>query len=254
MTGAPPAGADDTKRINVWSSPRNVSTAIMYSFRQRPDTTVVDEPLYAYYLATTGRDHPGREDVLADQSAEIGKVIDEVILAAYPTPVVFFKQMAKHLVGIDPAVTADVFFTRCDNVILTRDPFDMLTSFQVRIPNATVEETGFVELLAILDHILASGGQPIVLDSKMLLQNPESVLRQLCERLDLEFAEAMMSWPAGPKPEDGVWARYWYDTVHRSTGWAPWKPKNATLLPHLQSVLDEIEPMYERLLPYCISG
>lgn len=252
MTGS--TSADHTKRINVWSSPRNVSTAIMYSFRQRSDTTVVDEPLYAHYLATTGRDHPGRDDVLAEQSADIDEVVDQVILADYPTPVVFFKQMAKHLTGIDPAVTAEVFFGRCDNVILTRDPFDMLTSFQVRIPDATVADTGFVELLAILEDVLEAGGEPIVLDSKLLLQNPESVLRQLCERLDLAFEDAMMSWPAGPKPEDGVWARYWYDSVHRSTGWAPWEPKNAVLLPHLQSVLDEVEPIYERLLPYCLSG
>ncbi len=251
MTGP---GADAaTQRINLWSSPRNVSTAMMYSFRQRSDTTVVDEPLYAHYLATTGRDHPGRDEVLATQSTDIGGLVDGVILADYPTPVVFFKQMAKHLIGIDPDVATDVFFSRCDNVILTRDPFDMLTSFQVNVPDATVSETGFVELLAILDHILAGGGEPIVLDSKLLLQNPEPVLRRLCERLGLDFDNAMMSWPAGPKPEDGVWARYWYHTVHSSTGWAPWRPKDATLLPHLQSVLDEVEPMYERLLPYCIS-
>lgn len=243
-----------TRRINVWSSPRNVSTALMYSFRQRSDTTVVDEPLYAHYLATTGVDHPGRNDVLATQSTHIGDVVDDVILADYPTSVVFFKQMAKHLIGVEPDVIAEVFFTRCDNVILTRDPFDMLTSFQVNVPDASVSETGFVELLSILDHVLASGGEPIVLDSKLLLQNPEQVLRRLCERLGIDFDGAMMSWPAGPKPEDGVWSRYWYDSVHRSTGWAPWKPKNATLLPHLQSVLDEVEPMYERLLPYCISG
>lgn len=252
MSDSNPMGA--TKRINVWSSPRNLSTAIMYSFRQRSDTTVVDEPLYAHYLAITGRDHPGRDDVLADQSADIDELVDDVILADYPTPIVFFKQMAKHLAGIDPAVTASVFFGGCDNVLLTRDPFDMLTSFQVRIPDATVEDTGFVELLAILDRILASGREPIVIDSMLLLKNPEPVLRQLCERLDIEFDAAMLSWPAGPKPEDGVWARYWYDSVHRSTGWAPWKAKNATLLPHLQSVLDEVEPMYERLLPYCLSG
>ena len=244
----------DTKRINVWSSPRNVSTAIMYSFRQRSDTTVVDEPLYAYYLATTGREHPGRDEVLAYQSSDIGAVINGVILSDYPTPVVFFKQMAKHLVGIDPAVTADVFFGRCENVILTRDPFDMLTSFQVRVPDATVADTGFVELLAILEQILALGDEPIVIDSKLLLKNPEPILRQLCGRLGLAFDESMMSWPAGPKPEDGVWARYWYDSVRRSTGWAPWKPKEATLLPHLQSVLDDVEPMYERLLPYCLSA
>ncbi len=242
------------ERINVWSSPRNVSTALMYSFRQRADTTVVDEPLYAHYLTRSGRDHPGRDEVLATQSSDLGAVIDDVILADHPTPVVFFKQMAKHLQSIDPDVVSDVFFGRCRNVLLTRDPFDMLTSFQVRIPDATVDDTGFVELVEILDNVLDAGGDPIVLDSKQLLMDPESVLRRLCRRLDLPWDDAMLSWPPGPKPEDGIWARYWYDSVHASTGWAPWKPKNATLLPHLQSVLDEVEPMYERLLPYSISG
>ncbi len=244
----------DIKRINLWSSPRNVSTALMYSFRQRPDTTVVDEPLYAHYLQASGRRHPGRDEILADMSTDVDHIIGSVILGPYPTPVVFFKQMAKHLIDLDPAVMTDVLFGRCDNVLLTRDPFDMLTSFQVQIPDATIDDTGFVELIQILERILAAGGDPIVLDSKLLLMNPEAVLRQLCGHLGLEFNQSMMSWPAGPKPEDGVWARHWYERVHASTGWARWQPKNATLLPHLQSVLDEVEPMYRRLLPYCLTG
>ncbi|CAN5550553.1 hypothetical protein BH24ACT18_BH24ACT18_19250 [soil metagenome] len=38
----------DCLRLSVWSGPRNVSTALMYAFRQRPDTLVVDEPLYGH--------------------------------------------------------------------------------------------------------------------------------------------------------------------------------------------------------------
>ena len=58
-----------TTRINAWSSPRNISTAFMYSFAQRPDTTVVDEPLYAHYLSKTDSEagHPGTDEVLASQ-------------------------------------------------------------------------------------------------------------------------------------------------------------------------------------------
>jgi hypothetical protein len=244
----------ETMRINVWSSPRNISTALMYSWRQRADTTVVDEPLYAYYLSVSGRDHPGRDEVLVSQSSDLAIVIDEVILGDYRSPVVFFKQMAKHRLGIDPGLLSDVFHRRCRNVLLTRDPFDMLTSFQVNIPDATVDDTGFVELVQILERSLDQGEEPIVLDSKLLLMNPEGVLRELCHRLGLSFDPSMLGWPPGPKPEDGAWAPYWYDEVHRSTGWAPWKPKGTPLLPHLQSVLDEVEPLYQRLQPYCIEA
>ena len=50
------------KRICLWSCPRNVSTALMYSFAQRRDTKVFDEPLYAHYLSESKANHPGREE------------------------------------------------------------------------------------------------------------------------------------------------------------------------------------------------
>lgn len=236
-----------TTRINVWSSPRNLSTALMYSWRQRADTTVLDEPLYAHYLATTGRWHPGRFEVLASQSNDGHAVVDEVILGRYDTPVVFFKQMAKHLVGLDRA-----FLSQCSNVLLTRDPFDMLTSFQRRMPDTTLDDTGFVELVEILDSIVAVGERPIVIDSKLLLLDPPAVLGELCDRLGLRFDDAMLSWPAGPKPEDGVWAQHWYDAVWASTGWGEWRSKDDELIPSLEPVLAQANELHERLLPYRI--
>lgn len=238
---------DGTKRINMWSSPRTVSTAMMYAWRQRADTSVVDEPLYAHYLATTGRDHPGRADVLAAQRTDGRDVIRHVMAGPYPTPVVFFKQMAKHLVGLDPGFLLDY-----DNILLTRNPFDILTSFQVHVPDADLDETGFVELVAILDFLVAAGRDPIVVDSKDLLLDPPGVLGELCRRLALPFDEAMLSWPPGPKAEDGVWAPFWYDRVHASTGWAPYVAKQETLLPHLEPVLEQARPLYERLLVHAV--
>lgn len=235
------------QRINIWSSPRNVSTALMYSWRQRPDTTVVDEPLYAHYLRTSGRIHPGADEVLASQDSDGAAVIDTVILGPYDCPVVVFKQMAKHLLGLDRS-----FLGRCSNVLLTRDPLDMLTSFQKRIPDATIEDTGLVELVEILDSALAAGDRPIVIDSKVLLLDPESTLRTLCGLLDLEFDPVMLSWPPGPKPEDGVWAPYWYERVHRSTGWDRWEPKQDQLLPELEPVLAEARTLYDRLAAHAI--
>jgi hypothetical protein len=236
-----------TVRINLWSGPRNVSTAMMYAWRQRADTTVVDEPLYAHALRETGREHPGRADVLAAQNNNGAEVIERVILGPYDTPVVFFKQMAKHLVGLDRG-----FLSECHNVLLTRDPHDMLTSFQKQIPDTTLADTGFTELVEILDQALAAGTEPIVIESQRLLSDPASVLAELCKRIGLHFDEAMLSWPAGPKPEDGVWAPHWYDAVHRSTGWGPWRKKDDVLLPHLAPVLAESNRLYERLLPYAI--
>lgn len=236
-----------TLRINMWSSPRNLSTAMMYAWRERTDTTVVDEPLYAHYLATTGRGHPGVDDVLAAQDTDGARVVRDVLDGEYATPVVFFKQMAKHLVGLDRS-----FLPRHRNILLTRDPHDMLTSLQVQLPDATLDDTGLVEMIEILDTLLAAGESPIVVDTRTLLTDPRAVLAELCRRLRLPFDPAMLSWPPGPKPEDGVWAPHWYAGVHRSTGWLPWAPKDVELLPGLEPVLAASRPLYERLVPYRI--
>src|SRR5690606_17661251 len=79
--------AMSVKRICLWSSPRNISTAMMYSFAQRSDTTVVDEPLYAHYLLQSGAAHPGREGTLQSMENDGQKVIEKVILGPCPTPV-----------------------------------------------------------------------------------------------------------------------------------------------------------------------
>lgn len=236
-----------TVRINMWSSPRNLSTAMMYAWRQRQDTTVFDEPLYAHYLRVSGREHPGRTDVLAAQNPQGREVVRDLLLGTHDTPVVFFKQMAKHLVELDRE-----FMTQGHNVLLTREPHDMLTSLQRKVPDATLADTGFVELCEILDDLLAHGTTPVVVDTKRLLEDPRRVLHTLCERLDLPWEDAMLTWPSGPKLEDGVWAQHWYDGVHKSTGWKPWAPKNAALTPAVRPVLDQAMPLYERLLPHCI--
>jgi hypothetical protein len=236
-----------TLRINMWSSPRNLSTAMMYSWRERSDTIVFDEPIYAHYLRVTGRRHPGDLEVMASQDNDGDAVVRDVMLADYDTPVVFFKQMAKHLVDIDRS-----FLPKFRNVLLTREPHDMLTSLQVRLPDATIDDTGFPELIEILDTLLDVGEEPIVVDTRILLADPESVLTELCDQLGLEFEDAMLRWPAGPKPEDGVWAPHWYDGVHKSTGWQPYVDKEAELLPGVEHALEVALPMYERLRPYRI--
>ncbi len=205
----------------MWSGPRNVSTALMYAFRQRPDTEVVDEPLYGHYLKTTGAEHPGRAEVLAAMDCDGARVVRQVLLApCRAKPVRFFKNMAHHLRGLERG-----FLDRMTNILLTRDPRAMLPSLARQLPDPTLADTGLAEQVELLRHVRAGGGPVVVLDARELLLDPEHVLRQACERLGLPFEPAMLRWPAGPKPEDGVWAEHWYDNARASTGFQPYRPR-----------------------------
>ena len=236
-------------RICVWSGPRNISTALMYSFRERSDTTVVDEPLYAHYLATTGVWHPGREDTLASQENDGEVVIRTQILGPSPTPVLFFKQMAHHLVDLDWS-----FLDEVTNVILTRDPRPVLASFTMNVDEVNVDTTGLPMCDRLLDRIIAAGDTPIVIDSKELLRDPPGVLAQLCRRIAIPYDETMLTWEPGPVPEDGVWGAYWYENTHASTGFGAYKHREVTLPDSVEAVADACRPIYERLLKYGITG
>ncbi|MDX1522934.1 MAG: sulfotransferase family protein, partial [Anaerolineae bacterium] len=187
-------------RIAVWSGPRNISTALMYSFAQRDDTRVFDEPFYAHYLSTTDADeyHPGAEEVIASQENDWRKVVDEVILADHGTPVLFFKQMTHHIMNVEWS-----FLDKLCNVILTRDPRDMLPSYAKNVKLPTLRDTGFADHLKLLTSLRDLGQEPPVLDSKAVLLNPERVLSVLCDRIGIPFDPKMLHWEAGARPEDG---------------------------------------------------
>ncbi|MCL4123702.1 UNVERIFIED_CONTAM: hypothetical protein GTU68_024114 [Idotea baltica] len=219
----------------------------MYSWRQRADTTVYDEPLYAHYLTRDHRGHPGVSEILASQHRDPDVVIRDVILGPCPTPVLYIKQMAHHLNGVDRAHLAHT-----ENILLVRHPRDMLASLSVQLPDCDLSDTGLVESVELLDAILAEGGVPVVIETQALLANPAGVLGAVCERIGVDFDPAVLSWPAGPKPEDGVWAKHWYDNVHTSQGFAAPKRRNRTISPKTRMVLDQALPLYERLAAYAI--
>ena len=237
------------KRISMWSGPRNVSTAIMYSFRQRPDTVVVDEPFYAHYLKQTNKQHPGRASILAGMEIDESKVKSKVIFADYDKNILFLKNMAHHLIALDRSFLNDL-----DNIILIRDPKEMLPSLAKKIANPSLIDTAMLEQNQILDYILASGQSPIVLDAKETLLNPEKVLRIVCQKLAIPFYKEMLDWPAGPKPEDGIWAKHWYHNVHKSTGFSKYKKKAANFPEQLEEIYQEIKAIYERLYSYAIKA
>ncbi len=237
--------AGDVTRICLWSGPRNVSTALMYAFSQRTDTTCLDEPLYGHYLKTSGAQHPAAVEVINAMNCDADQVIERQVLGRCPTPVLFCKQMAHHLTGFD-----ERFLQRTVNVILTRDPREVLTTLVKQIPQPRLADTGYDKQLELLQR---NPDLP-VLDAKQLLLDPAGVLGQLMQRIGLRFDQAMLRWPAGPKPFDGVWAPHWYHQVHQSTGFAPYRPKSEPVPTEVLGLAEACEPLYRRLRAVAIEA
>ncbi len=237
------------RRINLWSSPRNISTALMYAFAQRPDTVVVDEPLYAHYLShqPTDADHPGREEILMSQDNDGNQVVQEMLEGDYGKPVVLFKQMTHHLIELPQA-----FLFQMVNVLLIRDPREILASFNKVIEHVTAADIGLPQQGELFDRLTVAGTMTAVIDARRLLEDPPRVLEQLCRRLGLDYDPAMLSWEKGPKEYDGSWAPYWYAGVHESVGFRPYQPQVIELSPGMERVAKECMPVYKRLLEHAI--
>lgn len=237
-----------TRLVNIWSGPRNVSTALMYAFRERSDTTVVDEPLYAAYLQRyPDIDHPGRDEVLASQPTDPAVVVARLLADDWPTDVVVAKQMAAHLLDLDRA-----WLDECANVLLVRAPEPVVASYTEQAGGATVDWLGYTTQIELLERALGRGERPLVLETTRLLADPPGVLQRACELLDLPFDEAMLSWEAGPKPEDGVWARYWYERTHTSTGFGRPRQRDLHLSDEQAAVARAARPLYERLAAHAL--
>lgn len=231
----------------LWSGPRNVSTALMYSFAQRSDTRVIDEPLYGHYLRVTGVEHPGRDEVLANMDLDGDQIMLDLLRSPADRPVLFLKQMAHHLVDIDHA-----FLEKTINLLLIRDPAEMLPSLTIQLPNAGLRDTGLALQCELLDEFHRLGQTPPVLDSRELLMDPEAVLAAACKAIGIGPDPTMLQWEAGKRPEDGIWAPHWYHNVHRSTGFQPYKIKTDPFPDHLRPLLEECRPYYEKLYEHAI--
>jgi len=236
------------KRINLLSGPRNISTALMYSFAQRTDTKVFDEPLYAYYLKNSNAKnfHPGAEEILKSLENKGEKVV-QMMLSEESADVLFFKNMTHHLLKLDRS-----FLSKMINVFLTRHPKEMIASFAKVIPNPTIDDIGYARHTELLDYFETLNIKPIVIDSKRILLNPEKVLSQLCDLIGIPFDRKMLSWEAKPRSEDGVWAKYWYNSVHQSTKFSKYNPNINPFPEHLKPLLEECLPHYNRLIEYSI--
>lgn len=237
-----------SKPICLWSGPRNVSTALMYSFAELPNIRIVDEPLYGHYLRATGSDHPGRAEILAAMNCDGDAVMRSLLQQQVHAPNVrlFLKHMAHHLVDLKLD-----FLTQTDSIFLIRDPQQMLPSLTIQLPEASLADTGLQRQWELYAELVDRGQHPVVLDSRQLLLDPAGVLQKLCTHLGLSFDAFMLTWRSGPREEDGVWAPHWYHAVHQSTGFSPYVEK--TVFPEqLLVLLQECEPWYEKLYQHAL--
>ncbi len=239
----------DPMRIAMWSGPRNISTAMMRAWGSRPDTFVCDEPFYAYYLSATRQDHPGREEVIEHGETDWRKVIAKLTGRVAGGRRIFFqKQMTHHLLPeIDRSWLGVV-----TNCFLIRDPAEVIASYIRKNNDPTVEDIGFVQQAEIFDWVCAHNGEtPPVIDAHDVLQNPEKILRMLCDAVGVEFMAEMLSWPPGLRETDGIWAKHWYGEVENSTGFRRPAPAPPPAVPgHLQEVHARSQECYARLSEY----
>ncbi len=232
-------------RIAMWSGPRNISSALMRSFDSRNDTYVSDEPLYAFYLDQTGLDHPGRDEVIAHHEADWRKVVDWLTGPVPGDKPIWYQKMMSHHILMDIDTS---WFKQLKHAFLIRDPQDMLTSLTKVLPEVDVEQTGLPSQVEIFDLITEQTGQePPVLDARDVRLDPEGVLKQLCEVMDIPWDPAMLSWEPGARPTDGIWAKHWYANVEKSTAFAPWVEKGEAVPDELRGVLDECQKLYDHM-------
>ena len=235
-------------RIAMWSGPRNISTALMRAWGNRPDTIVIDEPLYAFYLGATGKRHPVAEEVMAAGETDWRKVVARLTgSVADGKPIFYQKQMTHHLL---PEVGRD-WLSRLTNCFLIRDPAEVIASYIKKNDDPVLEDLGFVQQAGIFDWVRArSEAVPPVIDARDVLQNPERILRLLCEAVGVAFDPAMLSWPLGLRETDGVWAKHWYGEVARSTSFQPYQPKSAPVPERLREIHERCQECYEQLYEY----
>jgi len=221
---------------------------MMRAWGNRPDTCVVDEPFYAYYLKATGKKHPGADEVIATGDTDWRKVVERL---TGPIPegrrIFYQKQMTHHL---SPEVDREWLVT-VTNCFLIREPREVIVSYIKKQGDPTLEDLGFVQQEEIFDWVCKrTNAIPPVLDAKDVLESPERMLHLLCDAVGIEFSESMLSWPPGLRETDGVWAKYWYGEVAKSTSFEPYRPRRDEVPKHLLEIHKRCRECYERLYAY----
>ncbi len=235
-------------RIAMWSGPRNISTAMLRSWGSRADTAVVDEPLYGFYLKERPEvDHPGRDEVIASMETDWQRVAAALTGPVPGEKAVWYqKHMAHHLL---PQVERE-WIGQLMNCFLIRDPARVLASLSKVMPNPGLRDLGLAQQVELFRaERIRIGRRPPVLDAADVLRDPGRVLAALCAALGIRFDTGMLTWAPGRRPTDGVWGKWWYREVEKTTGFTPDVKGigEVELPPRLRGVYEECLPLYREL-------
>ena len=233
----------------MWSGPRNISTALMRSFENRPDCAVSDEPFYCHYLYKTGIDHPMRDKIIENGNSDWNSIVSEITGSIPDGKEVWYqKHMAHHnLPGYNLEWTQ-----KLTNCILIRHPKDVILSYLEKYEIESAKQLGYDQQLELL-HLLINLDAPfLVLDASDVLKNPEGMLKLICKKLSIPFYIEMLSWPPGRRKNDGIWGKHWYGSVEDSTCFQSYVEKMGNLLPKHQDIYSTCLESYKELYLYRI--
>lgn len=234
----------------MWSGPRNISTAMMRSWENRNDCSVIDEPFYAHYLHETQSPHPMFEEVVGSQPTDFAEVANNMTSAPCESEIQYQKQMTHHMLP-DCDLTWTKSLRHC---FLIRDPAYVINSYTNSRGVCSSDDIGIVRQYELYQAITDISGQDIpVINSRSVLEAPEAILKALCKRLEISFQPSMLNWPEGKRDSDGVWASHWYHSVEKSSHFAPTSPKPIDLNKQQQLLADTLQPYYEEMQKHVLA-
>ena len=235
--------------LAVWSGPRNISTALMYSFGNRDDFEIIDEPFYSNYLIETGLDHPMREEIILSQPENV----DQIILTLSQKRTIggkslYQKHMSQHMTNSIPRN----WFDQVKHIFLLRHPARVISSFSKKYDNISESDIGFKKQVELFSEVIKQGLDPIVVNSEDIRKSPEQTITKICKRLNIGFQKSMLSWPKGGNKDDGVWASHWYESAHESTGFSSPESRLPVLEGTNLKLVEASLPLYRALLKFAI--
>lgn len=235
--------------IAMWSGPRNLSTAMMRSFENRPDTKVWDEPFYAAYLQDTGLKHPMADEVMAAGDTNWQSVAAACQTPDDQTPIFYQKHMTHHML---PAYDR-AWISSLTNAFLIRDPARVVASYGKKHDEISLNDIGFTQQVELFDMVCeVTGKAPPVIDAHDVRRAPKNAMIALCKALNIPFSQTMLSWPMGQRESDGVWASHWYDAVVKSTGFAPPETNSAALSDAQLKIVEQATGIYQHMKKHAL--
>ena len=234
----------------MWSGPRNFSTALMRSFENRNDTKVWDEPLYAYYLNQTKKNHSLRNKIIDKYETNINTLIKLIIKKTKDKEIFYQKHMTHHILD----KTELEWIENGKNCFLIRNPKDVLLSYIKKSDLTNANDIGYPMQIKLFNILKDKGVIPIVINVDNLSSHPKKVLTLLCKKLNIPFTNKMLKWPKGKRDTDGIWEEIWYHNVKSSTNFKKLKKSKERVPKKYKEIYNQCLDIFNELNCYDISN